>query len=120
MRSEPEYLFDILDAVDSIRQFVTGKSEQDFIADDLVRSAVLQKLMIIGEAVAKLSDGLKDKYPEVPWVQIKGFRNVVIHTYFRVSWQIVWNAAVVDAPALARAVSQVLATEFPNARPENS
>jgi uncharacterized protein with HEPN domain len=119
MRNEAQCLFDILDAVNAIRSFLEGKSRDDFLESDLPRSAVLAKLIIVGEASANVSRATKDKYPRVPWAQISGFRNTVIHAYHHTSWAVVWNAAVLNAPELAADVERILASEHPDARPEN-
>ncbi|HEY9721716.1 MAG TPA: HepT-like ribonuclease domain-containing protein [Oscillatoriaceae cyanobacterium] len=76
-------------------------------ASELVRSAVLQKLMVIGEATARLSAELKDAHPEIPWRSIVGFRNIAVHAYFSVNWEIVWTAATVESPALAREIELI-------------
>ena len=78
MRSDALYLADILDAIEAIERFVTGFDEARFLADELVQSAVLQKLSIIGEAAAKVSDATRDRLPEIPWKEIIGFRNIAV------------------------------------------
>jgi uncharacterized protein with HEPN domain len=108
-----------MDASEAIQGFVAGRTLDSFVGDDLVRSAVITKLMIIGEAVSNLSDALKDKYPHVPWVKIRGFRNVVVHAYHQTNWSIVWNAATINAPELAQQVEEILRLEYPHAEPEH-
>jgi uncharacterized protein with HEPN domain len=78
-----------------------------------LRSAVLQKLLIIGEAASRISKRIQERYPLVPWSDIVGFRNIAVHTYFSVDWGIVWTAATVDAPKLKQDVEQIIAQEFP-------
>jgi uncharacterized protein with HEPN domain len=113
MRREAQYLWDILEAVEAIERFVVGKTLESFEGDDLVRSAGLSKLMIVGEAVGRVSDETKAKYPEVPWPQIRGFRNIIVHMYHGINWEIVWNAATLNAPELAKRVEKILAEQFP-------
>ncbi|MBP7423158.1 MAG: DUF86 domain-containing protein [Sulfuritalea sp.] len=98
------YLADILDAIEAIERFVTGFDEARFLADELVQSAVLQKLSIIGEAAAKLSDATRDRLPEIPWKEIIGFRNIAVHAYFSVDWRIVFVTVADDLPLLKRFV----------------
>ena len=100
MRSDALYLADILDAIEAIERFVTGFDEARFLADELVQSAVLQKLSIIGEAAAKLSDATRDRLPEIPWKEIIGFRNIAVHAYFSVDWRIVFFTVAVGAIAI--------------------
>ena len=104
MRSDALYLADILDAIEAIERFVTGFDEAGFLADELVQSAVLQKLSIIGEAAAKLSDATRDRLPEIPWKEIIGFRNIAVHAYFSVDWRIVVVTVADDLPMLKRFV----------------
>ena len=104
MRSDALYLADILDAIEAIERFVTGFDEARFLADELVQSAVLQKLSIIGEAAAKVSDATRDRLPEIPWKEIIGFRNIAVHAYFSVDWRIVLVTVADDLPMLKRFV----------------
>ena len=110
MRSDELYLSDILEAADSIAQFVADMDEEQFVGDDLVRSAVLHKLAVIGEAAARVSSDLRESYPGIPWADIVGFRNIAVHAYFSVDWRLVWNAAVSDAPALKRDIEAIMKT----------
>ena len=108
MRSDRLYLEDIVEAAEAIRGFVEGCSEDQFVSDDKLRSAVLQKLTIIGEGVARLSSELKGRYPDVPWPDIVGFRNIAVHAYFSVEWSVVWVTATEDVPALHAQIRRAL------------
>lgn len=113
MRPERLYLNDIVEAVDSIEEFLTGFAEGEFLRNDLVRSAVLQKLTVIGEAASRLPAEFCDRHPEIPWSDIVAFRNIAVHAYFAVEWSIVWVAATSDAPTLRSQVVQILDQDFP-------
>lgn len=108
MRREKLYLRDIVEAADAIAGFLEGVDEKRFTGDDLLRSAALQKLAIIGEAAARLGHEFKKQHPEVPWADIVAFRNIAVHAYFSIEWPIVWIAATVDAPALRQQIAQLL------------
>lgn len=108
MRRERLYLTDIVEAADAIRGFLEGVSEIEFLGNDLLQSAVLQKLAIIGEAASRLSRTFWDAHPEIEWRDIVGFRNIAVHAYFAVEWPIVWIAATEDAPALRDKISAIL------------
>jgi len=108
MRRDDLYLADIVSAADSIASFLTGVTESRFVADDLVRSAVLLKLTIIGEAAARMSQPIRDKYTAVPWRDIIAFRNIAVHRYFGIDWHIVWNAATVEVPALRPQITSII------------
>jgi uncharacterized protein with HEPN domain len=117
MRRERLYLLDILDAADALNRFVAGRSREEFLADEVLQSAVLQKLTVIGEAAARLSRELHARHPHIEWTEIIGFRNLAVHAYFSVQWPMVWKAATSDAPELRPKIERVLAVEFP-AEPE--
>ena len=104
------YLQDILDAADAIASFIQGTTPEQFAASDLLRSAVLQKLIIIGEAAGQISARAKNATPDVPWQRIVAFRNLAVHRYFRINWAIVWTTATVDAPQLREQIVNVLAS----------
>ena len=112
MRHEQLWLADIVEAADAIAAFVSGVDRDSFLCDDLLRSAVLQKLTIIGEAAARLPAEFRQSWPDVPWTDIIRFRGRAVHGYFSVDWTIVWETAVRDAPALRRQITAVLEAEF--------
>ena len=114
MRNEELYLTDIVEAAEAVAHFLEGISEEVFMEDDLIQSAVLQKLLIIGEAAAHISKPFWVRHPHVPWSQIVAFRNFAIHAYFSMNWSIVWVAATVDAPLLGKQVEAILQDEFPD------
>jgi uncharacterized protein with HEPN domain len=105
MRSDSLYLADILDAIEAIERFVTGFDEARFLSDELVQSAVLQKLSVIGEAAARLSDAARDGLPGIPWKEVIGFRNIAVHAYFSVDWRIVFVTVGDDLPVLKQFVA---------------
>jgi uncharacterized protein with HEPN domain len=114
MRPERLYLSDIIEAADAIGNFVEGIEEAEFISNDLIRSAVLQKLTVIGEAATRLSSDFCEGHPGVPWREIADFRNIAVHAYFAVEWPIVWVAANEETPTLRGQVAEILAREFPD------
>jgi uncharacterized protein with HEPN domain len=114
MRPERLYLVDIVEAADAIEDFLRGVDEAHFVNSDLIQSAVLQKLTVIGEAAARLPAAFCESHPEIPWRDIVGFRNHVVHEYFAVEWSIVWVSAVDETRLLRNQVATVLAQEFPD------
>jgi uncharacterized protein with HEPN domain len=113
-RRDELYLGDIAEAAEAIRLFLTrldSSGRQGFIDDDLVRSAVLQKLSVIGEAAARVSEETRAAHPEIPWRQARGMRNLLVHAYFSVDWEIVWTTAGESVPKLAEQVAVLLRTE---------
>lgn len=113
MRPERLYLLDIIEAVDGIHRFLEDVDESEFLESDLLQSAVLQKLTVIGEAASRLPRSFCDQYPDIEWGDIVGFRNIAVHAYFSVEWPIVWVTATEDAPALQKRITAILAKELP-------
>ena len=112
MRRERLFLRDIIEAADAIHEFIAGHSEPTFAEDDLVRSGVVQKLTIIGEAAARVPAEVKQRYPIVPWSEIVAFRNILVHAYFGIQWDLVWRAASEETPALRKQVAAILREDF--------
>ena len=113
MRHDGLYLNDIVEAADRIAEFIAGIDAQGFQNSELVRSAVVQKLGVIGEAAAHVSEELITRYPEIPWPQIVAFRNILVHAYFGIDWEVVWRVATNRCPELRAQVARILAAEFP-------
>ena len=112
MRHEPSFLKDILAACRKIEAIVAATSEDSFLRDDVLPPAVLHHLTVIGETVSRLSADLRARYPDVPWRQIIAARRRIVHAYFDLDWQILWDAAIDDIPGLRRQVLNILTTEF--------
>ncbi len=112
MRSEKLYLIDILEAADAIQRFCTGKNFNDFLYDEMCQSAVLQKLIVIGEAAVRLSSEFQSAHDEMEWSDIVGFRNFAVHEYFAVKWDIVWVTVTRDVPELRQRILHILENEY--------
>ena len=112
MRPEKLYLTDIVEAANSIEKFLMGQDFEEFEQNEMMHSAVLQKLTVIGEATARLPKEFTERYPDIPWVDIIGFRNIAVHEYFAVRWDIVWVAATEEVPVLRDQVGKILQEEF--------
>ena len=112
MRHEPSFLKDILSACRKIESIVAATSEDLFLRDEVLPATVLHHLTVIGEAITRLSLELRDCHTEVPWRQIIAVRHRIVHAYFDLDWQILWDAATVDLPELRRQVLNILTTEF--------
>ena len=112
MRPEQLYLTDIVEAADAIAAFVTGLDEAAFYQDAKTQSAVQQKLMVIGEAAARLSQEFRDLHPHVEWRDIVAFRNILVHSYFSVKLDIVWETVQTDVPTLRRQIIRILEQDY--------
>jgi uncharacterized protein with HEPN domain len=117
MRREELYLADIVEMADAIEVSLRGVDHAAFLADRDKCDAVLLKLILIGEAAARLPKALRKHHPEVQWAEIITFRNMAVHIYFAVDWEFVWITASEDTPKLRGLVADILAKEFPDRLP---
>lgn len=101
-----------MEAARSIEKFIKGADLDEFEENEMMNSAVLQKLTVIGEAASKLPKEFTKRFPEIPWKDIIGFRTIAVHEYFAVRWNIVWVAASEEAPALREQIEKILQNEF--------
>ncbi|HER20227.1 MAG TPA: DUF86 domain-containing protein [Chromatiales bacterium] len=97
----------MLEAVSRVEAYVNGVPEQEFWRDTEKQDAVLRQLQVLGEAARKVSSALRDAHPEVPWHKIAGMRNKVVHEYFVVDLEVVWETALVDIPAIGPALERI-------------
>ncbi len=113
MRRDELYLVDMIEAAAAATTFVRDVDETAFAASDLIQSAVLQKLLVIGEAAGRVSPEIRARWPGVPWRSVTGFRNIAVHTYFEVDWSIVWRIATTALRELQEQLTMLLKAEFP-------
>jgi uncharacterized protein with HEPN domain len=111
MRRDRQRLLDILDALDWIAKAVAHRTEAEFLADETLRYAIAQRLTVIGEAVARLTPQITAGYNSVPWPDIVGLRNILVHEYFGIHWPFVWQTAVDHAPVLRGQIVEILKAE---------
>ncbi len=105
VRPERLYSRDIVEAADSVAAFLVDVDEARFLGDDVLRSAVLHKLTVVGEAAARVATETRALRPEIPWSDVVGFPNIAVHAYFAIDWEIVWATATIDLPALRAAIA---------------
>jgi len=95
-----DYIEDIISSMDKTKDFIENMSFKEFIQDDKTVFAVVRALEIIGEAVKNIPDNYRKEYPEIPWKDIAGMRDKVIHEYFGVKLERVWETIKKDIPYL--------------------
>ena len=113
MRPDRLYLLDIIEAADRVDVHLAERDRERFLADVTRQAAVLHELTVIGEAAGRLSETLRKAHSATPWAKVVSFRNVVVHEYFGLNWEIVWDTATELVPELRRQVASVLKAEFP-------
>ena len=105
---DPAYLWDMLDAARAISAFVAGRTFHDFQTDRMLRNAVERNMEIIGEAANRISESFQKSHPEIPWRNIIGQRNILIHEYGEVKNERIWVVATQSIPELVVLLNPLL------------
>ena len=108
-RSNQEFLADILEAIRRARLYVEGMTYEEFLIDMKTQDAVVRTLEIMGEATKRLPAELRIEHNLVPWKQMAGVRDKLIHDYFGINYEIIWKIITEELPEVARKVQQILA-----------
>lgn len=102
---------DMLQAITEIQSFTNGMSFEDFQTDTKTVKAVMCNISILGEAASTITPEIQSRYPEIPWTQIRGIRNVIVHEYFQINKDILWRTIQERLPPLMLQLLQVLESE---------
>ena len=102
------FLTDMLESIEKIDRYTDGLSFDQFEASDMVLDAVVRNLEIIGEAARYIPPTLRERYTQIEWSRVVGFRNIVIHAYFAVDVEIVWTIATQRLPELEAVLQAML------------
>ena len=92
-------ILDMVAALESIRRFVSGRTRDAFLDDDVLQSAVLHKFTILGAACRRVSNAFRDAHSDIEWHAITSFRNQIVHEYDDINLDRVWEIIAVDVPA---------------------
>ena len=101
-------LADMVEAIEKIRRYVQGMDLDAFIEDERTSDAVVRNLEIIGEAAARLPEEFTGSHASIPWAQIVGLRNRIVHGYFGIDLSLVWNIITHDIPPLHAQLQNLL------------
>lgn len=106
-RDISDYLEDIRNAISEIEEFIRGMAFEDFEKDKKTINAVIRSLEVLGEATKHIPDDIRKNHPSIPWRQMSGMRDVLIHDYMGVDLKTVWKVAIERLPELARMIKSV-------------
>ena len=98
---------DILESINSIEKFSKNMDKKKLISSRLKQSAIIREIEIIGEAVKNIPNSFREKYQDVPWNKISGMRDIIIHGYFRIDLDAVWNVIKKDLPILKTKIQKI-------------
>lgn len=107
MKDDKVFLQTILECIVKIERY-TNSGKQKFMSSDLIQDAVIRNLEIVGEATKRVSQGTKERHQEIPWRQMAGLRDVLIHDYMGISLKIVWNVVQNELPQLKTKIIELL------------
>jgi len=110
---DPATLLDMLLLAQDVREFVAAMTFEAFSGDKKTRAAVLHALIVVGEASKRLSLDFKVDHPEIPWVRIGNFRNLLIHEYDKVDLPLVWRVVTAEVPQLIQNLTPLVPVEPP-------
>ncbi len=108
MRTPALYIKDILESMCLIEQFVEGMELEDFKKDIKTSDAVIKRFENIGEATKNVPEEITDRYPEIPWKEMAGMRDKLVHFYFGVKHELVWTAVKNRIPAIKPLIENLL------------
>lgn len=109
---DKQRLLHILEAIEQIDDFTRAIDETEWNNNIMLRLAVSKLIENIGEAATLISDDLKAEFPFVEWPILKGIRNILVHEYFGIDYDVLWGAVTQNLPGLRQSISNILARKF--------
>jgi len=105
------YLADIWESIKMIEGYISNISEKDFYSNCQVQDAVIRRLEIIGEAVKNIDDEFRSRFPQIPWKEVAGMRDIIAHEYFGVKLERIWDVVKRDLPGLKNKIKSIIQKE---------
>lgn len=106
------FLMDILESIEKIESYISELSFEEFMRSEKTKDAVVRNLEIIGEAANHIPKGIQERFNEIPWKQIISMRNRLIHGYFVIDYNIVWEIITVELPSLKEKIKELYKEEI--------
>ncbi len=107
MKNDQAYLEHILTSIEKIQSFVKGISKADFDQNPIIQDAIIRNIEVIGEASKKVSKQLTQAHPDIPWQDMAGMRDKLIHDYLDVDLDVVWKTVEMDLPLLKELINRI-------------
>lgn len=107
-REDIDYICDIKESIKRINSYIQKINYEEYLQDIKTQDAIVRNIEIIGEAVKNISNDFKEKYTQIPWKELAGVRDRLIHHYFGVNYDVVWSIAKDDLPVLMAEIEKIL------------
>ncbi len=107
-KDELIYIGHILEAIEKTHKYCSAMKKNEFLRNSLVKDAVVRNVEIIGEAAKKLSSEFRKRYPEIPWKDISGMRDKIVHDYTGIDFKVVWDVVRLDLPELKTRLKDII------------
>ena len=108
MKKDPRIFIEhILECIERIEEYTRGVTKEEFLSSGQLQDAVIRRIEVIGEAVKNIPDDIKQRYPDIPWREIAGMRDILIHEYFGVDLELIWKVAKEDVFELKKKMLKV-------------
>ncbi len=108
MKDDLVYIHHMLDAIIQIQKYVKNLTDKKFLRSQMIKDAVIRQITIIGEASRQLSPEFQKNHPQIPWGNVIGMRNILVHDYLGVDYVEVWRVTQEDLPVLKKQLKQIL------------
>lgn len=97
-----KFIAHVLECIELIEQYSQNKTQKEFVKSVQLQDSIIRRVEIIGEAVKSIPQDLKHKFPKIPWKEIAGMRDIIVHEYFKVDLLLTWEVTTKDIPKLKK------------------